>query len=54
MEEFTKWFNAECDDDRIIYPSSYDDCKDAWRAALEWTCINEFDIDAILYELQKG
>ena len=36
MEQFEKWFNKECDAGRTIYPSSYDDCSDAWKAALEW------------------
>ncbi|GAG98132.1 unnamed protein product, partial [marine sediment metagenome] len=43
MEEFKKWWNKECDEDRTTYPESYDDCEDAWRAALEWVKIKGFE-----------
>ena len=35
MKEFKKWLKKEIDDDKVMYPSSYDDCESAWRAALE-------------------
>lgn len=40
MEQFKKWWNKECDNDREIYPSSHDDCEDAWVAALNWANSN--------------
>lgn len=54
MEQFNKWWAKECANGRTVYPESYDDCSAVWIAALKWTCSNEFDIDAILYELRKG
>jgi hypothetical protein len=36
MKQFKKWWDKECADDRCIYQESYDDCQDAWKAALEW------------------
>lgn len=55
MEEFEKWWEKahklHCwgkngHDKRVAFI--------VWKAALEWVCNNEFDIDAILYELRKG
>lgn len=36
MEGFSRWWAKECDEGKEIYPSSYDDCSDAWRAAIKW------------------
>lgn len=35
MKEFKNWFHKEIDAGRDIYPSSHDDCEDAWKAAVE-------------------
>jgi len=39
MKEFNKWLNKECDEGRTVYLSSYNDCKDAWKAALK--CVRD-------------
>lgn len=39
MEQFKKWLKKECDEGKTMYPSSYDDCEDAWRAALN--CVRD-------------
>ena len=53
MEHFEKWCNKIGQYEFSTYLTK-EQSKMVWVAALKWTCSNEFDIDAILYELRKG